>query len=102
MYEHGEEITSAYYLPKRQWLVFTDITKKLIIVDHQSQIVTSKVIQKRAAKLIGNRDETVLILGDKTGDVYSLSIADSDLAQSEFKLIMGHLSMLTDLVITIS
>jgi hypothetical protein len=51
--------------------------------------------------MISTQNESCIILGDKTGDVYSLNIEQSNIETSEFKLIMGHLSMLTDLVVTI-
>ena len=62
-------------------------------------LFSSRPIVKRAAKMIYNKDETVLLLGDKTGDVYSLDMSQNGLETNEFKLLMGHLSMLTDLVI---
>ena len=55
-------------------------------------------IAKKAAKLIANSSETVLVLADKTGNVLSLSVEPQELDTSEFKLMMGHLSMITDLV----
>lgn len=48
---------------------------------------------------MANSEESLIILGDKTGDVYSLTIDPQTLETEEFKLIMGHLSMLTDMVI---
>lgn len=49
-------------------------------------------------KVIFSADENSIVVGDKTGDVYLLNL---DSNESEFKLIMGHLSMLTDLVKTL-
>lgn len=55
------------------------------------------MINKRATKIVFNKSEKLIVVGDKTGDVYVLNIED-DLPNQEFKLVMGHLSMLTDLV----
>jgi hypothetical protein len=59
----------------------------------------NRLIHKRAAKMITNKSESAIILGDKTGDVYSLNL--ESLETNEFNLIMGHLSMLTDIVLFI-
>ncbi|CAF0977169.1 unnamed protein product [Brachionus calyciflorus] len=94
-YKHSIELTTATYLPKKNLIAFTDLNKKFHLLDTNNQVLTTKIFQKRAAKLLVNQEETTVILGDKTGDVYSLSL--NDLENNEFKLIMGHLSMLTDM-----
>ena len=43
------------------------------------------------------RSEDKVIVGDKSGDVYSFSMTEPE---EEGKLLMGHLSMLLDLVCT--
>ena len=60
-----------------------------------------RLISKRAAKLIYTDDENTLILGDKTGDVYTLNIDLKTLNDQKLNLLMGHLSMITDMVNTI-
>ncbi len=56
-------------------------------------------INKRAAKIIYTKNESNLLLADKTGDVYSLNLKVNNFEDVSFKPLMGHLSMLTDLVI---
>ena len=49
--------------------------------------------------MIYTKDESTILLADKTGDLYTLDIKSENLEKATFKLLMGHLSMLTDLVI---
>lgn len=79
-------------------IAFTDLNKFFYLLDYlnTNKIIVKKSFQKKAAKLLINKDESTILLGDKTGDVYGLNL--NDLENSEFKLIMGHLSMLTDMV----
>jgi tRNA (guanine-N(7)-)-methyltransferase subunit TRM82 len=44
------------------------------------------------------KDETSLLISDKTGDVYTLNMRD--LENSQVKILMGHLSVLTDMKLT--
>lgn len=64
--------------------------------------MNNRDINKRAAKIIFTKDESTLLLADKTGDVYSLNLKAENLDEATFKPLMGHLSMLTDLVIKCS
>lgn len=48
--------------------------------------------------MIHDKNESLLLIADKTGDVYKLAL--DDLETNEVKLLMGHLSMLTDLKLT--
>lgn len=100
-YQHTSEIVASTFLPKKQLLVFTDIAKKVLIIDlkNNQEIVATKLINKRATKIVFNKSEKLIVVGDKTGDVYVLNIED-DLPNQEFKLVMGHLSMLTDLALS--
>lgn len=54
-------------------------------------------ICKRASKLIHSNDEQSVLIGDKTGDVYVMKLDLDNLDQCEVKLLMGSLSMLTDM-----
>lgn len=98
-YQHSLSITCGTYLPKKNLLILTDILKKMLIFDvATNELKSTRNIQKRAAKLIYNKDETELLIADKTGDVYTLNLDDYD--KNDIKLLMGHLSMLTDLKLT--
>ena len=97
--EHEVCLTYAIYLPKTKFLIFTDVNKKLFTYNMSTKaLVTSKLIVKRASKIIYTNDESTLIIADKTGDVYTLNM--KDIETSEVTSLMGHLSMITDLKLT--
>ena len=121
-YTHTALITSSTYLPSRDFVAITDIDKKFHLIDRKtSQVLVTKLvvlnfqhitlkwplfhqnlihreISKRAAKMIYTKDESTILLADKTGDLYTLDFNGQNLESGSFKLLMGHLSMLTDLV----
>lgn len=79
--------------------MFTDVNKKLFIYNVSTKsLVSSKFVIKRAAKIIYTNDESTLLIADKTGDVYTMDM--NNIETSEVKLLMGHLSMITDLKLT--
>lgn len=98
-YKHADEITASTYLPKKNIVVISDTNKKLFILDaHTKNVLTNKNVVKRAYKFVYDRNELNLLIADKTGDVYRLIL--DDLNNNEVELLMGHLSMLTDIKLT--
>ena len=65
-YKHELSITCGTYLPKRNIVVITDIMKKMWFFDVSSrELKATRNIQKRAAKIIYNKDELELLIADK-------------------------------------
>lgn len=85
-------------MPNKSLLIFADLNKKLSIYDLKTKSLTgTKTLSKRASHLAHTREEDYLLIGDKTGDVYMLKLDLNNLEQTEVKLLMGSLSMLTDM-----
>ena len=60
--------------------------------------IDCRELAKRPAKFLTNSSESKLVIGDKTGDVYLMDLKTENLEQSQPQLLMGHMSMLTDMV----
>ena len=56
---------------------------------------TDRSVTRRCTALTFAKSEDFLLVADKSGDVYQFSLADPNLAGT---LLMGHVSMLLDLV----
>lgn len=61
-------------------------------------LFVNRELAKRPAKFLTNSSESKLVIGDKTGDVYLMDLKVENLEQSQPQLLMGHMSMLTDMV----
>jgi hypothetical protein len=59
--------------------------------------VLRRILSKRPAKLVIDKNESKILIADKTGDVYSLDFCGQS-KPAEPKLLMGHVSMMTDMV----
>ena len=68
---------------------------KKFIINFINEIFQSRMVIKKACKMIYKKDESELLISDKTGDAYTLDM--NDLENSQVKLLMGHLSVITDL-----
>jgi len=94
-YKHEQGLTCGTYLPTKNLVVLTDLSKKLIIIDPTTkETLFTKTLIKRVTKIIYKKNESMLLIFDKTGDVYTFDM--QDLVTNQVKLLMGHLSMLTD------
>lgn len=58
----------------------------------------SKVLERSASKIIFTPSNQAILVADKTGDVYLFSLSDD--AAVKGTLVLGHLSMLLDMLIT--
>ena len=99
-YKHSMNLTAGTYLPTKNLVVVVDDEKKLMIFEtSKKNILATKTLQKRADKMLYTKTEADLLITDKTGDVFTVNM-DAYQA-SEVVLLMGHLSMLTDLKVRI-
>lgn len=98
-YKHTHTLTFSTYLPKKNLIIISDEEKKMLIINRESKtILATKNVVKKASDMIYKKDESELLIADKTGDVYTLNLEDFE--KSELKLLMGHLSVITDLKLT--
>jgi WD40 repeat protein len=99
-FKHTDQVITSIYLPNRDYLIVCDSNKKLLVINCKTnEILVSKLLVKRPVKLISKSDESLIVIGDKTGDVYTFQIGQSpiEMEKEEIKIIMGHLSVLTDI-----
>ncbi|KAJ8102646.1 hypothetical protein POJ06DRAFT_265511 [Lipomyces tetrasporus] len=103
--------------PDGQYVVgSTDEQKSLVVLDAYLRVVNVRNFPKRPSAIDITSDSSTVILGDKFGDVYAVPICDlahppsaglskiSEASESEsgseLEPILGHVSMLVDLLVT--
>lgn len=79
--------------PSGKLLALTDDTKRLVLFSCEPSwhCVSVRWVVRRCTSLAFTRAEDELLVADKSGDVYSFSVAEP---QKEGELKMGHLSLL--------
>ncbi|KAK6191854.1 hypothetical protein SNE40_003438 [Patella caerulea] len=59
-------------------------------------LISSRCVVRRCTGVVFSQDETSIIVSDKSGDVYRFVLHDEE---KEGELLLGHLSMLLDLIL---
>lgn len=96
--KHTHQITVSKYLPIKNLLIYSDLTKSIYIDDLNSKTnIAKKILSKRGVKLLSTNDESKLLVADKSGDVYIIDL--NNLQNTDFTLLMGHISSLLDVVL---
>uniref|UniRef100_A0A3P8U966 WD repeat domain 4 n=1 Tax=Amphiprion percula TaxID=161767 RepID=A0A3P8U966_AMPPE len=98
--ETGSDKVLAFAVsPSGNLVALTDDTKRLALFHCEPswRFVNITWVVRRCTSLVFSQAEDELLVADKSGDVYSFSVMEP---QREGKLMMGHLSML--LAVTIS
>ncbi|XP_026232404.1 tRNA (guanine-N(7)-)-methyltransferase non-catalytic subunit wdr4 [Anabas testudineus] len=98
--ERGSDKILAFAAsPSGKLVALTDDTKRLVLFQCAPfwQLISVRWVVRRCTSLVFSRAEDLLLVADKSGDVYSFSVVEP---QREGELRMGHLSML--LAITMS
>ncbi|KAI3646809.1 hypothetical protein MP228_009737 [Amoeboaphelidium protococcarum] len=62
-----------------------------------NELIKETDVPKKLINLIFTADDDKLLMGDKFGDVYSLSVKDPD---AKLELVLGHVSLLTDILLS--
>uniref|UniRef100_A0A8P4KP71 WD repeat domain 4 n=1 Tax=Dicentrarchus labrax TaxID=13489 RepID=A0A8P4KP71_DICLA len=85
--------------PSGKLVALTDDNKRLVLLHCEPswRCISVRSVARRCTSLLFSRAEDELLAADKSGDVYSFSVAEP---QREGELKMGHLSML--LAVTMS
>ncbi|KAH3678960.1 hypothetical protein WICMUC_001328 [Wickerhamomyces mucosus] len=66
------------------------------------KLIKRQPFPKRPNVIVTSNDDSEIVMGDKFGDVYKIQINDPELKKldSESDPLLGHVSMLTDLIVT--
>lgn len=92
-----DRIRTAVYHPETKRLALVSDDKLLQIWDtHTYTLLNSRSIVKRATCLLFNPEGDIILVGDKFGDCYRFLVKD----ESKPTLLLGHVSILTDMVWT--
>ncbi|RVE57761.1 hypothetical protein OJAV_G00202430 [Oryzias javanicus] len=80
-------------------LALTDDTKRLVLFGCEPswRCISTRWVVRRCTALTFSQDEDELLVADKSGDVYSFSVAE---AERDGELKLGHLSMLLAVVVS--
>ncbi|GMM34020.1 Trm82 protein [Saccharomycopsis crataegensis] len=114
------DVRNLYLTPSEKYLIVTTNSDKAVVIFklHKGEksvleLIKRQPFPKRPCSVSVSRDEKQLVLGDKFGDVYSIAVESpiiEDLGESnlddkdEAKLptpILGHVSMLTNVMMTV-
>ncbi|XP_040913593.1 tRNA (guanine-N(7)-)-methyltransferase non-catalytic subunit wdr4 [Toxotes jaculatrix] len=95
----SDKVLAFAVSPSGKLVSLTDDTKRLVLFhcDPSWQCISIRWVVRRCTSLVFSQAEDELLVADKSGDVYSFSVAEP---QREGELKMGHLSML--LAVTMS
>ncbi|XP_034550564.1 tRNA (guanine-N(7)-)-methyltransferase non-catalytic subunit wdr4 [Notolabrus celidotus] len=92
--ETGSDKVLAFAVsPSGKMVALTDDNKRLVLFQSQPswKCVSVRWVVRRCSALLFSQTEEELLAADKSGDVYSFSVTET---QKEGELKMGHLSML--------
>eukprot|EP00064_Thunnus_orientalis_P020211 superscaffoldBa00005436_g20343 len=98
--ETGSDKVLAFAVsPSGKLVALTDDTKRLVLFrcEDSWQQISIRWVVRRCTSLVFSHAEDEVLVADKSGDVYSFSVAEP---QKEGELKMGHLSMVLAVTMT--
>ncbi|XP_071955104.1 tRNA (guanine-N(7)-)-methyltransferase non-catalytic subunit wdr4-like [Antedon mediterranea] len=91
-------ILAHSFSPSSRYYAVCDDFKQLSIFDTTTwSKINTRFVRKRSTSIAFNHAEEMVYIGDKSGDVYRFSVKNEE---DEGTLVLGHVSMLLDLVIS--
>ncbi|KAK3103648.1 hypothetical protein FSP39_020744 [Pinctada imbricata] len=88
----------AFSRSGKYFAVCDDVKRVLLYQSSEDyRLLSQRSVPKRCSALTFTHDESYVLVADRHGDVYRLSVAKET---EEGKLLLGHLSMLLDIVLT--
>lgn len=92
-------ILACKFSPSWRYFAACDDAKRLYLFQcgERWELVSNRAISRRCTVLTFTKDEQDILVADKWGDVFRFSVADH---QKEGLLLLGHLSMLLDILTT--
>ncbi|KAG9473000.1 tRNA (guanine-N(7)-)-methyltransferase non-catalytic subunit WDR4 [Eleutherodactylus coqui] len=96
----SDKILAAAFSSSGDYFALTDDRKRLVLFKTSPswEKISVRWVSRRCTSLIFSPCELRILVADKSGDVFSFSVTES---QKEGRLELGHLSMLLDLVVTL-
>ncbi|TGZ73359.1 hypothetical protein CRM22_001562 [Opisthorchis felineus] len=99
------DVVTFCFSPTRKYLAVTDSTKKLLLYNFANNVcvkIADKEIPRCAACVTFTQDEQFVVFGEKSGNVYKLSIPDltTESNQPSLDVMLGHLSILSDIAVS--
>ena len=96
--KHEEDtITTATFSKDERYFIVSTFKKQLIVYDQNFDVYNKFVLKRGASRLKCTENNKNIIVADKTGEVYVYNLTDDG---SEPTLLLGHLSMLLDILVT--
>ncbi|KFV13729.1 tRNA (guanine-N(7)-)-methyltransferase non-catalytic subunit WDR4, partial [Pterocles gutturalis] len=95
----SDDILAFAFSPSGDYFALTDDSKRLILFHTKPswECISIRSVNRRCTALTITAAEDKILVADKSGDVYSYSIAEP---QADGKLELGHLSLLLDVVLS--
>ncbi|XP_061215228.1 tRNA (guanine-N(7)-)-methyltransferase non-catalytic subunit WDR4 [Neopsephotus bourkii] len=95
----SDDILAFAFSPSGDYFALTDDNKRLILFRTKPswECVSIRCVTRRCTSLVITAAEDKILVADKSGDVYSYSIAEP---QADGKLELGHLSLLLDVALS--
>ncbi|XP_061181589.1 tRNA (guanine-N(7)-)-methyltransferase non-catalytic subunit wdr4-like [Saccostrea echinata] len=92
-------ILACKFSPSWRYFAVCDDAKRLYLFhcSEQWEMVSNRAISRRCTVLTFTQDEQNILVADKWGDVFQFSVTEP---QREGQLLLGHLSMLLDILTT--
>ncbi|XP_033752221.1 tRNA (guanine-N(7)-)-methyltransferase non-catalytic subunit wdr4-like [Pecten maximus] len=108
--KNEEHVLATCVSPSGRYLAVCDIVKQLHLYDAETEWtrLITRELPRRCTAVTFTQDELHVLVADKTGDVYRYKVRDEDTKQNSkseddnkgAQLMLGHLSMLLDVVLT--
>jgi len=96
--EESSNISCSAVSPNSNLLALCDESKQVTLWKlPEAELISQRNLQRRATRALFTQDSKGLLVADKSGDVYLFSTEK----EKEGELLLGHLSMLLDLRITL-
>lgn len=98
--ENEQKITCGNFSSQGNFFAVIDEAKQLYLWNTNQNtfsLLSIRKVCRKCVKLKFTHSEDAVLIADRSGDVYSFSVTDPD---QSGKLLLGHLSMLLDLIIT--
>ncbi|XP_062597190.1 tRNA (guanine-N(7)-)-methyltransferase non-catalytic subunit wdr4-like [Saccostrea cucullata] len=97
--EGENRILACKFSPSWRYFAVCDDTKQLYLFHcgEQWEMVSNRAVSRRCTELTFTQDEQNLLVADKWGDVFRFSVTEPE---KEGQLLLGHLSMLLDILTT--
>lgn len=96
-----EQIQDMCFSPNKKYIALTTTVDKLLyfykVLDNDIELLSKRVLSRTSSAIRFSPDSQIILVADKTGDCYSF---DCQQIFEPGKWILGHLSMILDVLFT--